>query len=465
MASKLSERYASKLSTAAHAVKVIRSGQRVYVHPGCAMPEVLVEAMCTRYRELVDVEVLHLLTVGPTKYSAPGMERHFRHNALFIGKNVREAVNDGRADFTPIFLSEIPSLFTRGILPIDVALIHVSPPDKHGFCSFGVGVECTKAAAEMAKVIIAQVNPQMPRTLGDCFIHIDKIDYFVEADVPLKELPQFTKDISPEELEIYRKIGKNIAGLIEDGSTLQLGIGAIPDSVVSYLHDREDLGIHTEMFSDGVVQLVEEGVITNEKKTLHTGKIISSFVLGSKKLFDFIDNDPMIEFHPSHYVNDPFIIAKNDKMVAINSALEVDVTGQVCADSIGTQFYSGYGGQLDFIRGAARSNGGKPIIALPATAKDGQLSRIVPYLSQGAGVTTSRGDVHYVVTEYGAADLFGKTIRERTQALIDIAHPAFREELERYAFEHRFVSVARYFDHRNLNTNGNPQLTSIGVAR
>ncbi len=433
-------RYKSKLRTADEAVKVIQSGQRVYVHPGCAMPEVLVEAMCGRHSELENVEVIHLLTVGKSSYSNPEMEGHFRHNALFIGKNMREAVNDGRADFTPIFLSEIPGLFYRGILPIDVALIHVSPPDEHGFCSFGVGVECTKPATEVAKVIVAQVNPQMPRTLGDCFIHIDKFTYAVEADVPLKELPQVDKDTSPEEAAVYEKIGKNIADLIEDGSTLQLGIGAIPDAVLRFLHGKRDLGMHTEMFADGVIKLVEEGILTNEKKTLHPGKIIASFVLASKPLFNFINNNPIIEFHPSHYTNDPFIISRNEKMVAINSAIEVDLTGQVCADSIGRYFYSGFGGQVDFIRGASRSKGGKPIIALPATAKKGNLSRIVPVLAEGAGVTTSKGDVHFVVTEFGVADLYGKTIRQRMRALIDIAHPDFREALERYAIENKFMN-------------------------
>lgn len=436
------DRYRTKLRTAEEGVRVIQSGQRVYVHPGCAMPEVLVDAMSARYRELEDVEVLHLLTVGKTRYSLPEMEGHFRHNALFIGRNVRSAVNDGRADFTPVFLSEIPNLFYRGILPIDVALIHVSPPDEHGYCSFGVGVECTKPATEVADIIIAQVNPHMPRTLGDCFIHVDKLTYCVETNAPIKELPQISKDVSTEETEVFRKIGKNIADLIDDGSTLQLGIGSIPEAVLSFLSGKNDLGLHTEMFSDGVVKLVESGIITNEQKTLHPGKIISSFVLGSRALFDFIDNNPIIEFHPSHYVNDPYIIAKNEKMVAINSAIEVDLTGQVCADSIGTQFYSGFGGQLDFIRGASRSKGGKPIIALPSTAKDGLCSRITPILGAGGGVTTTRGDVHYVVTEYGIANLYGKTIRERAKALIEIAHPAFREQLEEYAYRQKYFAPA-----------------------
>jgi 4-hydroxybutyrate CoA-transferase len=435
------ERYKAKLRTANEAVKIIQSGQRVYVHPGCAMPEVLVDAMCDRAFELENIEVIHLLTVGKPRYSLPEMEGHIRHNALFIGRNVRKAVNEGRADFTPIFLSEIPGLFYRGILPIDVALVHVSPPDEHGFCSFGVGVECTKPATEVAKVIIAQVNPNMPRTLGDCFIHVDKFTYCVEADVQLKELPQVDTDMTKEEIAVFEKIGRNIAELIEDGSTLQLGIGAIPDAVLRYLHGKKHLGMHTEMFADGVMKLVEDGVMTNEKKTLHPGKIIASFVLATRPLFNFIHNNPIIEFHPSHYVNDPYIISKNDKMVAINSAIEVDITGQVCADSIGTKFYSGFGGQLDFIRGASRSKGGKPIIALPSTAKEGTLSRIVASLSPGAGVTTTRGDVHFVVTEFGVADLYGKTVRQRAQALIEIAHPAFQEELDRFAVEQKYFGT------------------------
>ncbi|HTP13854.1 MAG TPA: acetyl-CoA hydrolase/transferase C-terminal domain-containing protein [Bacteroidota bacterium] len=430
--------YRSKLCSVDEAAKLIKSGNRVYVHPGCAVPEMLVDAMCARYQELADVEVIHLLTVGECKYSRPEMEGHFRHNALFMGKNVRTAVNDGRADFTPIFLSEVCHLFTKNYLPIDVALIQVSPPDKHGFCSFGVGVECTKCAAELGKTVIAQVNQQMPRTLGDSFIHVSKISHFVEVNVPLKELPQVSGEITPQEAEVYQRIGRNIADLIEDGSTLQLGIGAIPDAVLQFLHDKNDLGLHTEMFSDGVIKLVEEGVITNERKTLHVGKIVASFVLGTKQLFDFIDNDPVIEFHPSMYVNDPFVVAKNDKMVAINSAIEIDLTGQVCADSIGTYFFSGFGGQLDFIRGASRSRRGKPIIALPATAKNGERSRISTALSPGAGVTTTRGDVHYVVTEYGVANLFGKTVRQRAQELIEIAHPDFRAELEQYAVARKF---------------------------
>ena len=421
--------YKSKLCTAEKAVYSIQSNYRVYVHPGCATPDVLLNAMCNLDKRLKNVEVIHLLTLGISPYSAPEMSHRFRHNALFIGKNVRSAINEGRADFTPVFLFEIPYLFQRNVLPVDVSLINVSPPDKYGYCSYGVGIECTKTATECAKIVIAQINHQMPRTLGDTFIHIDKIDYCVEVDHPLNEYKHNEKGLSDEERDVYEKIGMNISSLIEDGSTLQLGIGYIPNAVLHYLGDKKHLGIHTEMFSDGVIKLIEDGVITNERKTFHPGKITSSFVLGTRKLFDYIDNDPIMEFHPSHYINDPFIIAKNEKMVAINSAIEVDLTGQVCADSIGPKFYSGFGGQLDFIRGASRSKGGKPIIAIPSTARNSQCSRIVPFLSQAAGVTTTRGDVHYVVTEYGIADLYGKTIRQRANALIDIAHPKFREEL------------------------------------
>ncbi|MDR3609315.1 MAG: acetyl-CoA hydrolase/transferase C-terminal domain-containing protein [Ignavibacteriaceae bacterium] len=427
--------YKSKLCTPEEAASYIKSDQKVYIHPGCAIPEVLVEAMTRRYKELWNVEIFHILTFGIAPYIEPEMEGHFRHNALFIGSNVRSAVNAGRADFTPIFLSEVPSLFQKKIIPIDVALIHVSPPDKYGFCSYGIGVECTKIAAENAKFIIAQINPNMPRTLGNSFIHIDKFDKCIEADVPLKEMNARGEDVTPEEYDIFQSIGSHIADLIEDGSTLQLGIGAIPDSVLGYLGHKKDLGIHTEMFSDGLIKLIEDGVVTNELKTLHQGKLITSFVLGSKKLYDFLDDNSFMEFHPTNYVNDPFIIAQNDKMIAINSAVEVDITGQVCADSIGSKLFSGFGGQVDFVRGATRSKGGKPIIALPSTAKKGEVSRIVPFLKRGAGITTSRGDVHYVITEFGVADLYGKSIRQRAKALINIAHPKFREELDTYLHE------------------------------
>lgn len=413
-----------KLVSAEVALQTVCSGDTVYVHPGCATPLRLLDALVARREGLENVRIVHIMSLGRADYVRPGMEKHFRHTALFIGKNVRDAVNEGRADYVPVFLSEIPRLFTSKTIPVDVALIHVSPPDEHGFCSFGVGVECTKAAASMANVVIAQVNPNMPRVLGDSFIHVRNVTYFVEADDPLTELPRVRMS------QAFEDIGRNVAALVEDGATLQLGIGGIPDAVLSHLRDRKHLGVHTEMFSDGMVELVEAGIVTNERKTLHTGKIVASFVLGSKKLFQFIHNNPIVEFHPSDYVNDPFVIAQNDKMVAINSAIQVDLTGQICSDSIGDSVYSGFGGQVDFVRGASRAKGGKAVIALLSTAKAGEISRIVPYLDEGAGVVTSRADVHFVATEYGVADLHGRSMRERSRALIGIAHPKFREELE-----------------------------------
>lgn len=422
-----------KLVTAEEALRAVRPGDTVYVHPGCAAPVRLLDALVARHAELSDVRIVHIMTFGRADYVRAGMERHFRHVGLFLGKNVRDAVNEGRADYTPIFLSEIPRLFTSRVLPIDVALIHVSPPDEHGFCSFGVGVDCTKAAASMARVVIAQVNRNMPRVLGDNFIHVRNVTHFVEADEPLLELPRVR--MSPE----FDEIGRNVAALIEDGSTLQLGIGGIPDAVLHHLRGHRHLGVHTEMFSDGMVELVEEGIVTNERKTLHPGKIVSAFVLGTKKLFDFIHNNPIVEFHPNDYVNDPFIIARNDKMVSVNSAIQVDLTGQVCSDSIGDTIYSGFGGQVDFVRGASRSRDGKAVIALMSTAKGGEISRIVPYLDEGAGVVTSRADVHHIATEYGVADLHGRSLRERARALIAIAHPRFRDELEEGARKRRLL--------------------------
>ena len=427
--------YNQKLTTAEEAVKHIKSGDHIVVQPGCACPNELVRAMVKRKDELENVTLYHILIVGDLPYLHPGMEKHFKHKAFFIGSNARKAINEGRSEFIPIFLSEVPLLFKLGRINTDVALINVSPPDEHGFCSYGVDVGTIKTPAEKSKIIIAQVNRHQPRTLGDCFIHINKITHIVEYDEELNELPQVDPNTSPEELAVFDKIGRNVADLIEDGATLQMGIGAIPDSVMKYLFDKKDLGIHTEMFSDGMIDLVDAGVINGEKKTLHPGKIIAGFVLGTRRVFDFIDNNPIIEFHPQEYVNDPTIIAKNNKMVAINSALEVDLTGQVCADSIGTKFYSGIGGQVDFIRGASKSEGGKPIIALPSTTKNETISRIAPTLKPGAGVVTSRGDVDYIVTEYGAVNLWGKTIQERAKALISIAHPKFRDELTKYAQE------------------------------
>lgn len=412
--------------SAHEAVQAVQSGQRVFLTGNCSVPEVLVKALVERAPLLNNVEILQVLSLGCADYLRPDMEGHLRVNSLFISHDARDAVNDGRADFTPVFLSEIPQLY-RTQLPIDVAFIHVSPPDAHGFCSYGVEVGVTKAAAETARVVVAQINPRMPRTLGDSFIHISKIDYAVEVDMPL---PQVYKG---ESTPVQERIARNVASLIDDGSTLQMGIGGIPDAVLRYLTDRRDLGIHTELFSEGVIDLVQQGVITNAAKTLHPGKIIAGFVIGTQRLYDFVHDNPIVELHPTEYVNDPFRIAQNDRMIAINSALEVDLTGQVCADSIGHTFYSGAGGQVDFIRGAARSSGGKPIIALPSTAKNDALSRIVWQLQPGAGVTTSRNDVHYVVTEYGIAALHGRTVQQRARALIDIAHPHFRESLEAQA--------------------------------
>jgi acetyl-CoA hydrolase len=418
------ESYRQRVTTAAEAVRAVRSGDHVWIHAGGNNPEELVRAMVARSSELRGVEVTHLLTFGCAEYADRRHADSFRHRALFVGSNVREAVNDGRADFVPVHLSEIPGLLRTGDLRVDVALIQVSPPDEHGFCSYGVGVECTKAAAERARTVIALVNRRMPRSLGDSFIHASRLTHVVEVDRPVLELPGAGR-VGP----VARAIGQHVASLIEDGSTLQMGIGEIPDAVLLFLGGKRDLGIHTEMFSDGVVDLFERGVITGEAKTLHRGKIVASFVLGSRRTFDFLDNNPFVEFHPSDYVNDPFVIAQHDRMVAINSALAVDLTGQVCADSIGRSIYSGFGGQLDFIRGAARSKGGKPIIAFPSTAKEGRVSRIVDVLGEGSGVVTTRADVHYLVTEHGVASLHGRSLRERAAALIEIAHPDFRREL------------------------------------
>ena len=427
------EEYKRKKVGPTEAVQCIQSGMRVYIHPGCAEPETLVEALMARGPYVKNVEILHLMTAGRADYVAPEMEGHFRHNAMFMGANVRQAVNEGRADYTPIFLSQVEELFESGEMPIDVALIQVGPPDAHGFCSLGVGVDATLTAARCAKIVVAQVNDQMPRTFGDCFLHVKDLDIVVEVSRPLCELKPI------QITEVHHAIGRHVAGLIEDGSTLQLGIGGIPDAVLLELTRHHDLGVQTEMLSDSAIPLIDSGVINGARKTIHRGKIILSFVLGSKKLFDYVNNNPIFEFHPNKYTNDPWVVSQNDKMVAINSALQVDITGQVCADSIGTYFYSGIGGQVDFIRGASRSKGGKPIIAIPATAKDGAISRIVPVLDPGAGVVTSRGSVHYVVTEFGVAYLHGRTIRQRAEALIEIAHPKFREELYSYCEKTRWL--------------------------
>jgi len=426
------DQYRSKLMNASEAVSCVESNMRVYIHPGCAEPEALVQALMARAPYIKDVEVVHLLTMGTSPYCAPEMASSFRHNALFVGGNVRQAVNDGRADYTPIFLSEVEALFETGEMPIDVAFVQVSPPDPHGYCSFGVGVDITLTAAKYARRVVAQVNAQMPRTYGDSFIHVSQLDCIVEVSQPLCEMKTNGSD------PISDRIGEHCASLIEDGSVLQLGIGDIPNAILPNLMDRRDLGVHTELISDNAIPLIEAGVINGERKNFKPRKIILSFTLASKEMFDFIDENPVFEFHPSAYTNDPWRIAQNHRMIAINSAIEVDLTGQVCAESIGQRFYSGFGGQLDFIRGAARSKGGKPIIALPSSAKNETISRIVPRLAHGAGVLTGRADVHYVVTEYGIAYLHGKTIRQRAESLIQIAHPKFRNELYQYCEEQRW---------------------------
>lgn len=411
----------------------VRSGMRVYIQPGCAEPETLVEALMRRAPDVEDVEIVHMMTMGAAPYVAREMAGHFRHNAMFIGSNVREAINDGRADYTPIYLSEIEGLFESGEMPIDVALLTLSPPDPHGFCSFGVGVDTSLTAAKCARYVVAQINDQMPRTFGDSFIHVSELDAVVNSSRPLCAMKQ------PQITDMHVAIARNVASLIEDGAVLQTGIGGIPDAVLPFLKDRKDLGIHSELVSNGVIPLIEAGVITGARKNFKPRKIILGFAIGTKALFDFVDNNPIFEFHPTAYTNDPALIARNDNMVAINSALQIDLTGQVCSDSIGSQFYSGIGGQVDFLRGASRSKHGKPIIAISSTAKDGAISRIVPMLNPGAGVVTSRGLIRYVVTEYGVAYLHGKTIRQRAQALIDIAHPRFREDLYQFCEKTRWL--------------------------
>jgi acyl-CoA hydrolase len=418
--------YTRKIKTADEAVRIIESGVRVYIQPGCAEPETLVEAMTRRAPELHNVEVVHMRTMGTAPYTAPEMAAHFRHKAFFIGPNVREAINAGRADYIPIHLSEVESLFESGDMPLDVALIQVSPPDSHGFCSFGVGVDTTLTAAKCARHVIAQVNNYMPRTYGDSYIHVSDIDAVVEWSQPLCEFKP------PVITDMHVAVARNVAGLIEDGAVLQTGIGGLPDAVLPFLMDRKDLGIQSELITDAVIPLIEAGVITGARKNFKPRKIIVGFAIGTRKIFEFVDNNPIFEFHPTAYTNDPALIARNDNMVAINSAIQIDLTGQVCSDSIGTSFYSGIGGQVDFLRGASRSKGGKPIIAISSTTKNGTVSRIVPTLAPGAGVVTSRGLVRYVVSEHGVAYLHGKSVRERAQALIEIADPKFRNSLYEY---------------------------------
>lgn len=426
--------YQSRIVTAQDAVRVIKSGDRIFLTGNVSVPQKTLAALVEYAPNLENVEICQALTIGPADYVKPEMEGHLRVNTLFISQNVRKAVQEGRADFTPVLLSEFPLLFKHGHLPLDAALIHVSIPDEHGFCSFGVEVGLTKTPAETARVIIAEVNEQMPRTLGDSFIHVSRLDYIIPVNYPIPEMSMAAEGGS----DVVEKIAGFIAELIPDGATMQLGIGAIPDAVLKYLHHKKDLGVHSELFSDGVIELVDAGVLTSSRKTLHPGKIIAGFMLGTQDLYHWADDNPLIEMHRTEYVNDPFVIAQNERMVAVNSAIEVDLTGQVCADSIGPKLYSGVGGQLDFIYGASRSKGGVPIIALPSTTtlNDGTLvTRIASMLKQGAGVVTSRNHVRYVITEYGVADLYGKTIRQRARQLINIAHPDFRAELEQQARE------------------------------
>ncbi len=427
--------YESKKCSVDDLIKLIKPGNRIFIGSGAAEPKCLVQVLIDKGHCIADHETINLIELGTTGYAEEILSKPFKQNAFFIGPNIRGAVNEGRAEYTPIFLSELPKLIRSGRLKIDVALIQVAPPDNYGFCSLGVSVDIVKAGAESAKFVIAEVNKQMPRTLGDSFIHLKDIDAVVECDYPIPTLPPPTPD------KVAMKIGQNAAKLIGNGATIQAGIGMIPNAILRNLADKSDLGVHTEMFSDGIIDLVEKGVITNRKKTLHNGKIITSFCMGSQRLYDFVNDNPLIEFHPCGYTDDPFVIAQNDNMVSINGAIQVDLTGQVCADSIGEYFYSGIGGQVDFVRGAARSKGGKPIIVLPSTAKDGTISRIVAFLDQGAGVVTSRGDVHYVVTEYGIANLHGKNLRERALALISIAHPDFRDDLLDYAKKRNLVHM------------------------
>ena len=427
------EKYKNKIGTAATAMNLIKPGNRIFIGTGCAQPQHLVNALVEHSSHIYDAHIIHLLTMGAAPYANEQFREKFKMNSFFIADNVRDALSKGIGDYTPIFLSDIPQEFEAGRIPIDFALISVTPPDINGLCSFGVSVDIVKSAAANARYTVAQVNQFMPRTMGDSFIHVNAIDMLVPYDELIIEIPV------PEPNETLRRIGQNIARLVDDGSTIECGIGRIPQALADYLVYKRDLGVHTEMFSDWIIDLIECGAVTCAKKTINRGKVVASFCMGSKRLYDYINNNSFFEFHPTEYVNDPYIIGQHEKMVGINVGLEIDLSGQVCSDSLGYSFYSGIGGQVDFIRGAARSRGGKPIIALPSTAKDGTISRIVPHLTEGAGVVTTRGDVHYVVTEYGIAYLHGKSIRERALALIHIAHPKFRNELIQAAKTQRYI--------------------------
>jgi 4-hydroxybutyrate CoA-transferase len=415
--------YAGKVVSPTEAMKVVKSGDRVVFAHACGEPLELVDALVARASELEHVEINHMVAMGKGEYAQPGMARSFFHKSLFVGASTREAVRDGRGDYIPVFFSEIPKLFCEGYLPPDVVLIHVSPPDRHGFCSFGISVDYTKPAAQVAKTVVAQVNPNMPRTHGDSFIHVSKIDVVVESEQPIIELPP------PKIGPVEEAIGKHIAGLVEDGSCLQLGIGGIPDAVLLFLHQKNDLGIHSEMFSEGVVDLYNEGVITNKNKQINRDKMAATFLMGTRRLYDFVDDNPAVNMFPVNYVNDPYVIGQNERVVAINSAIQVDLMGQVVADAMGPVQFTGIGGQVDFVRGAARSRDGKAIIALPSTAKKGTVSRIVAALAPGTAVTTMRADVDYVVTEHGIAHLRGKGLHERAGALLGVADPAFHDQI------------------------------------
>ena len=406
---------------------MIHSGDQVFVHGGAATPAVLLDALVARAGELTDVGVVHFHTLGPGPHLAPEMAGHFRHRALFIGANARDAVNEGRADYVPVFLSDVPELFSSGVLPLDVALINVTRPDAHGFCSLGTSVDAALAAVRSATTVVAQLNAAVPRTLGDSFVHVSEIDLAVEVDQPPYE------HLEPPIGAVERRIGEFVADLVPDGATIQMGIGSIPGAVGLALRDKRDLGAHTELFTDVVLDLVESGALTGAAKEINRGKIVTAFLMGSRRLYDFVDDNPMVEMRPVDYTNDTSVIRRFRRMVAINSAISVDLTGQVSADSIGTRFYSGVGGQMDFMRGAALASEGRAIIALPSTADGGRQSRICPVLPEGAGVVTSRAHVRTVVTEYGVAELFGRSVRERAHALIGIAHPDFRDELRHMA--------------------------------
>ncbi|TAL15640.1 GNAT family N-acetyltransferase [bacterium] len=427
------KKYAKKVISRESAIAKIPRGAKIFIGSACAEPQHLVEGLISQGANAADSEILHILTLGIAPYAEEKFQTLFRHNAFFIADNTRQAVLEGRADYTPVFLSELPDLFLTKKIRLDAALVQVSPPDRHGYVSLGVSVDVTRSAVENARYVIAEVNDQMPRTLGYSFLHVNQIDALVENSSPIITYS------APQPDEVALRLARIIALLVEDGSTIQIGIGALPNAVVPALMDKNDLGVHTEMFSDWLVDLVEAGVVTNQRKNIHRGKAVTSFCMGTKRLYDFIDNNPMVSFHPSEYTNDPFIIRQHDRMAAINSAMEIDLTGQVCSDSIGHRFYSGIGGQVDFIRGASRSKGGKAIIAIASTVRDGAKSTIVPFLAEGSGVVTTRGSVRYVVTEWGYVDLHGMTIRERVMALIGIAHPKFREWLLEEAKRLRYI--------------------------